>query len=335
MSAQRRVVATIGPSSENEGILAQILPAIAIARMNMSHGTFTEHQAKIERVRAIDPSVQILVDLQGPKIRVGKFPGGPVQFKRGEGSHLIYEPSSIDQCDRMHLYVSIPHLITDCKAGDVLLFNDGYLAAKVVEKQSDTRLLIEMLNDGTLSNRKGINSSTASLSVSPLTEKDVADLEFGVQQKADIIALSFVRNAADVLDLRARMTKLGSKAKICVKIERHEAMDNLDAICELSDMVMIARGDLGVETDILDLPVNQLKILAAAKKFGKPCIWATQVLESMIVVPRPTRAEVTDIYAAIVAGCDYTMLSAESASGAFPVESVQFMSDMWKRHSKA
>ena len=333
--ASRRVVATIGPSSENEEILRQILPDVAIARCNMSHGTYEEHAAKIARVRAVDPSVRILVDLQGPKIRVGKFPGGPVQYRKGERTHLVYDLSNIEQCDRMHLYVSIPHLVADCKPGDVLLFNDGYLAATVVEKQSETRLLIEMLNDGTLSSKKGINSSTASLSVNPLTDKDIADLAFGVEQKADIIALSFVRNADDVRDLRARMDALGSKAKICVKIERHEAMDNLDAICELSDVVMIARGDLGVETDLLDLPVNQLKILASAKKFGKPCIWATQVLESMITVPRPTRAEVTDVYAAITAGADYTMLSAESASGAFPAESVKFMADMWARHGKA
>ena len=332
--AQRRVVATIGPASENEAILAQILPHVAIARMNMSHGTYAEHEAKIGRVRAVDPKVEILVDLQGPKIRVGKFPGGPVQFKKGEQTHLIYDPENIANCDRMHLYVSIPHLVTDCKAGDVLLFNDGYISARVVEKQADNRLKIEMLNDGTLSNNKGINSSTASLSVSPLTDKDVADLGFGVKMNADIIALSFVRNADDVKDLRARMDKLGSKAKICVKIERHEAMTNLDAIVAESDMVMIARGDLGVETDILDLPVNQLKILASSKKHGLPCVWATQVLESMISVPRPTRAEVTDIYEAIKVGSDYTMLSAESASGQFPVESVKFMADMWERHSK-
>jgi pyruvate kinase len=330
----RHIVATIGPASESEQNLRKILPHVAIARMNMSHGTHAEHQAKIENVRKLDHEVEVLVDLQGPKIRVGKFPGGPVQFLAGDRTHLVYDPSNITNCDRMHLYVSVPHLVSDMKAGDIIHFNDGYISAKVIEKQSAERLLIEMLNNGTLSNNKGVNSSTASLSISPLTDKDLIDLEFGVAMKAEYIALSFVRSAEDVIDLRTRLNKLGSKAKIVVKIERHEAIKNLDGIVKESDVVMIARGDLGVETELSDLPRLQLLILETSKKYGKKCIWATQVLESMISVPRPTRAELTDIYTAISQGADYTMLSAESASGQFPIESVQFMAMMWTKYAK-
>ena len=332
--SNKKVVATIWPASEWEEMLKKILPYVAIARMNMSHGTHTEHQAKIERVREYSNDTEILIDLQGPKIRLWKFPEWPVNYRAWECTHLIYDKENLNNCDKHHLYVSIPHLITDLKEWDVLLFNDWYLSAKVLEKREDNRLYIEILNDWVLSSNKWVNTSTASLSVDPLTEKDLADLEFWVSHNPEYVALSFVRDAQDVRRLRELLNWYNSNAKIIVKIERHEAIKNLDEIIAETDVVMIARWDLWVEVDQLDLPRLQLEILEKSKKAWKPCIWATQVLESMINVPRPTRAELTDVYTAITSWSDYTMLSGESAGWNYPYESVKLMADMWERYGK-
>ncbi len=332
---KRKIVATIGPASENEEMLKKILPYIAIARMNMSHGSYEEHQTKIERVRKISPETKILIDLQWPKIRLGKFPNWPINFKTWECSHLIYDLENINNCDKQHLYVSVPHLTKEVNVWDILLFNDWYISAKVLEKrENQNRLYIEFLNDWVLSSNKWINTSTASLSIDPLTKKDLADLEFWITQNPDYVALSFVRSSGDVKKLKEILEKNNSKAKIVVKIERHEAIKNLEEIVQLSDVVMIARGDLWVEVDILELPRLQKLIIEVSKKYWKECIWATQVLESMISVPRPTRAEMTDIYTAIDLWVTYTMLSAESASWNYPYESVKLMADMWEKYGK-
>jgi len=332
---KRKIVATIGPASESEKMLKKILPYIAIARMNMSHGSYEEHKTKIKRIRKISPQTKILIDLQWPKIRLGKFPNGPVNFKIWECSHIIYDLENINNCDRQHLYVSVPHLTKEVNVWDILLFNDWYISAKVLEKKENkNRLYIEFLNDWVLSSNKWINSSTASLSINPLTKKDLEDLEFWITQNPDYIALSFVRSSDDVKKLKKILKKNNSKAKIVVKIERHEAIKNLEEIISLADVAMIARWDLWVEVDILELPRLQKLIIEVCKKYKKECIWATQVLESMISVPRPTRAEITDIYTAIELWADYTMLSAESASGNYPLQSVKLMADMWEKYGK-
>lgn len=330
--SKKRVVATIWPASEWEEVLKQILPYVAIARMNMSHGTYVEHESKIKKVREISPDTKILIDLQWPKIRLGKFPQWPVNYRKWECTHLIYDLGNINNCDKEHLYVSIPHLITEINIWDILLFNDGYISAKVLEKREWNRLYIEMLNNWILSSNKWINTSTASLSIDPLTEKDLADLEFWVNQNPDYVALSFVRSWEDVKKLRDLLDNYNCPAKIIVKIERHEAIQNLDEIIKLADVAMIARWDLWVEVDILELPRLQKLIIDVSKKYGKECIWATQVLESMMSVPRPTRAEMTDLYSAIDLWADYTMLSAESATWDYPFESVKLMADMWWKY---
>ncbi len=330
----KKIVATIGPKSETREVLEKILPKIAIARMNMSHGSYEEHQAKIDLVRSVDPTCEILIDLQWPKIRIGKFPNGKVHYKKGERTKMIYDLANIANCDKDHLYVSIPELIADLTVGDELLFNDGYIIANVVEKISPTELVIEMKNAWDLSNNKWVNSSTASLSISPLTEKDLADLEFWVKQNPEYIALSFARSVEDVRMIKKLIADRNSNAKTVIKVERHEAIKDLEAITMEADVIMIARGDLGVECDLTDLPVYQLRMIELCKKHNKPVIWATQVLESMINCPRPTRAEVTDLYTAITAGADYTMLSAESAMGDFVQESIDFMDTMWTKYSK-
>lgn len=331
----KRVVATIWPASESEEMLKKILPYIAIARMNMSHWSYLEHQTKIDRVRKLSKDTEILIDLQGPKIRLWKFPDWPVNYKTWECTHLIYDKWNLNHCDKQHLYVSIPHLITDLNVWDVLLFNDWYLSAKVLEKRiQENRLYIEILNDWFLASNKWVNTSTASLSVEPLTEKDLADLEFWISQNPEYVALSFVRSGDDVKKLKNILKSYNSNAKVIVKIERHEAIKNLDEIIVETDVVMIARWDLWVEVDQLDLPRLQLEILEKSKKAWKPCIWATQVLESMTSVPRPTRAELTDVYTAITSWSDYTMLSGESASWNYPYESVKLMADMWEKYSE-
>jgi len=246
---------------------------------------------------------------------------------------MIYDPTLLDTCDKSHVYVSIPELTRDLNVGDILRFNDGYLGAKVVEKRGDDKLYIEITNNGILSSNKGVNTSTASLSVDPLTAKDLRDIEFAVTQNPDYIAISFVRSADDVRRLREILAGYDCKAKIIVKIERHEAITNLDEIVQETDVVMIARGDLGVEVDIKDLPVLQQRIIETSKKHKKECIWATQVLETMIKSPMPTRAEVTDLHTAIISGADYTMLSSESAVGDYVTDTIEFMNDMWKKYS--
>lgn len=330
---KKRIVATIWPSSESNNVLEKILPHIAIARMNMSHWSHEEHLQKIQKIRSISSETEILIDLQWPKIRLWKFPNWPVNYKNWECAHLIYDLDCINECDKQHLYVSIPHLITEVNVWDILLFNDWYLWAKVLEKRAENKLYIEFLNDGILSSNKWVNTSTASLSIDPLTKKDLEDIKFWVTQNPEYVALSFVRSADDVLKLRQILNSYNSNSKIVVKIERHEAIRNLEEIVKNTDLVMIARWDLWVEVDLTDLPIYQKNILEISKKYNKPCIWATQVLESMINVPRPTRAEVTDLYTAIDLWVDYTMLSWESASGNYPYESVKFMSDMWNKYS--
>lgn len=331
----RRIVATIWPASESEKKLKKILPHIAIARMNMSHGSHAEHLNKINLIREIDSETKILVDLQWPKIRLWKFINGREDFRKWDRTHLIYDKAKLDNCDRTHLYVTFEQVIKDLKAWDIILFNDWYMSAKVIEKRSDdNRLYIEMLNSWILSSNKWVNSSTASLSIDSLTEKDLKDLEFWLKQNPDYIAISFVRSADDVINLKSLIDKAWSKAKIIVKIERHEAIKNLEEIAKETDVIMIARWDLWIEVDLKELPKLQEYCIEVWKKYGKPVIWATQVLESMVNFPLPTRAEVTDIYTAIKSWADYTMLSAESATGLYVKEAINFMADMWKKYWK-
>ena len=325
------IVATIGPATLVESVLTAVIPMISIARLNRSHGSDETHADAVKRIRALDPQVKILVDLPGPKIRVGNFPAGPVDYLVGDTLKLTYDPNQFDNCTKEEVFVAIPEIVSDVNVGNILLFNDGYLQAKVIDKKDQT-LTLSILNPGKLSNRKGINSPDASLSIDPLSPEDKRLAEWGVDQKADIIALSFVRSAEDVANLREVITARGGAQAICVKIERHEAITNLDAIVQATDRVMIARGDLGVEVDMIELPFLQQEIIRVSKKYNKPVIRATQVLESMIEHPIPTRAELTDMYTAITSGADYTMLSAESAGGAYPLEAVTFMSRLWERY---
>ena len=329
-----KVVATIWPSSNKPEVFEKIAENIAIARMNFSHGTHESHQETIEYIQQNFPKIEILTDLQWPKIRLWKFPNWSAKYKALEITKLIYNLEKINECDKEHLYVNQSAIITDINIWDYISFNDWYLKAKVIEKE-ENELTIQVLNHWELSSNKGINSSTASLSVEPLTEKDLNDLDFisTLNQDPDYVALSFVREAQDVVNLRKILKEKNINAKIIVKLERHEAMQNLKEIIIETDLVMIARWDLWVEIDIKDLPYYQQEIIRISKEYNKPTIRATQVLESMRYAPIPTRAEITDLYTAITSWSDYTMLSAESATWDYTYEAVSLMADMWKKYS--
>jgi len=274
----RKIVATIWPASESEKKLKEILPYIAIARMNMSHGSHAEHLNKINLIRKIDTETKILIDLQWPKIRLWKFINWKECFRKWDRTHLIFDKSKLDRCDRAHLYVTFEQVIKDLNVWDIVLFNDGYMSAEVIEKRPEkNRLYIKILNNWTLSSNKWVNSSTASLSIDSLTSKDLIDLEFWLKQNPDYIAISFVRSAEDVINLRSLINKAWSKAKIIVKIERHEAIKNLEEIAKETDIIMIARWDLWIEVDLKELPKLQEYCIETWKKYWKKVIWATHI----------------------------------------------------------
>jgi pyruvate kinase len=232
----RKIVATIWPASESEEKLKEILPYIAIARMNMSHGSHVEHLNKINLIRSLDSETKILIDLQWPKIRLWKFINWKESFRKWDRTHLIFDEDKLNFCDRTHLYVTFEQVVKDLNVWDVILFNDWYMSAKVIEKRPErNRLYVEILNNGVLSSNKWVNSSTASLSIDSLTTKDLIDLEFWLKQNPDYIAISFVRSEKDVINLRSLINKAWWKAKIIVKIERHEAIKNLEEIAKETD----------------------------------------------------------------------------------------------------
>ncbi len=329
-----KIVATIWPSSSDPKIFKTIAENIAIARINFSHWDHETHSNVITHIQEDFPEIEILADLQWPKMRVWKFPGGEVQYTALETTTLVYDPEKIDECTKELIYVTQPTIINDIDVWDLISFNDGCLKAKIINKWVNTAD-IQILNSWELSSNKWLNSSTASFSVNPLTAKDINDLDFISQMKKlpDYVALSFVRTGDDVKNLRKMLDERWMKdSKIIVKIERHEALENLDEIVRETDVVMIARWDLWVEIDIKDLPYYQQEIIRVSKRHRKPTIRATQVLESMRYSPIPTRAEITDLYTAITSWVTYTMLSAESAMWDYTFEAVNLMADMWKKY---
>ena len=331
-----KIVCTIGPATSNEERLEQLLRAgMNIARLNFSHGTHEEHEQVIRLVRAISArlgcAVAILQDLQGPKIRTGKLQDGkPVRLV--DGSHITITTRDVTGNAQIisTTYQALPQ---DVKAGDCILLDDGLLELRVLSA-SETDVQCEVVHGGELGEHKGINLPGVAISAPALTEKDRADLRFGIEHGVDYVALSFVRRPEDALEaqqlIRQYISEIygendGRDIPLIVKIEKPEAVEHLDEILAATDGVMVARGDLGVEMPQEKVPLIQKRIISKCNELGLPVITATQMLESMITNPRPTRAEVSDVATAILEGSDAVMLSAETSVGTYPVEAVQMM----------
>ncbi|WP_186646827.1 pyruvate kinase [Fluviispira vulneris] len=327
-----KIVCTLGPSSSTKEMISKLIDAgMNVARLNFSHGDHAVHAANIALIREISKEknvqVAILQDLQGPKIRTGKLKNGGVNIKKGQKITLRYAPEQID--DEI-LPIDYRELATDVKVGARILLDDGLLAMKIIDiRGSDVDC--EVTHGGFLKSRKGVNFPECHLSIPATTEKDIRDLLFGVAQGVDYIALSFVQTAADVSKLRMMLRALGSEIPIITKVEMLSAVQYIDDICEVSDGIMVARGDLGVECGFANVAAYQKKIIEAALNKGKPVIVATQMLDSMIEHRRPTKAEVCDVANAVYDHADATMLSGESASGKYPELAVQTMRDILNR----
>ncbi len=318
-----KILATLGPASSSAKTIRQLMFAGADAfRINMSHGTHAQKAKLIVAIRSLEKELHrpttILVDLQGPKLRVGNFEGGSAELEKGD-KFTLDRDSALGNSTRVQL--PHPELFEAIKAGDRILVDDGKIRLKVA-KAAEGKIIAEVVVGGTISDHKGVNVPDVVVPIPALTEKDRKDLKFAIEQRADWIALSFVQRPEDVAEAREM---IGDRASLMAKIEKPAAVDRLNDILALSDGVMVARGDLGVELPPWEVPPVQNKIVAAARQFGKPVVVATQMLESMITSPSPTRAEVSDVATAIYDGADAVMLSAESATGKFPCEAVQMM----------
>lgn len=324
-----KIVATVGPSLRTEEQLEKgIYAGLNIARLNFSHGTHEEHLSVIKSIRKLSEKlkapVTILQDLQGPKVRVGLFENGSITLKAGEIVKITIE----DVVGKDGLIPSdFKELCAAAKPGHKILLDDGLIELQVIEC-FEKHLTAKVIYGGPLKNRKGMNLPGMSLPVDALTAKDLKDLEFGIANGVDYVALSFVRHGKDIRQLRDLLDQKKSPAKIVAKIEMLEALDNLEEIIRLSDVVMVARGDLAIEIGQTRLPSAQKRIISLSNQLGKPVITATQMLDSMVENPRPTRTEITDIANAVLDGTDALMLSAESASGAYPFKSIRTMHDI-------
>ncbi|UTH34705.1 pyruvate kinase [Pseudomonas sp. KHPS1] len=326
MNADKKVkiLATLGPAIRDAAHIRQLVEAgVNLFRLNFSHGEHTDHAQRYQWVREVERELNqpigILMDLQGPKLRVGRIQGGKVQLVNGQSLRLDLDASPGDASR-----VNLPHpeIIEALQPGMSLLLDDGRLRLKVTAKQNDA-VITEVIAGGELSDRKGVNVPEAVLQLSPLTEKDRRDLAFGLELGVDWVALSFVQRPEDIVEAREL---IGGKAFLMAKIEKPSAVIHLEEIAKLCDAIMVARGDLGVEVPAENVPRIQKDIVRTCRQLGRPVVVATQMLESMRFSPAPTRAEVTDVANAVAEGADAVMLSAETASGDYPLETVQMMS---------
>ncbi len=326
INKRTKIVATIGPASEKKAVLKKMVRAgMNVARLNFSHGTYKEFRQIISNIRAVEKElgipIAILQDLQGPKIRVGEMPEKGVMLKNG--GTVTLTTKNITGTDK-EIPVQYKKLYSDVGAGDRILINDGMIELQVIKVQNKD-IVCKVITGGQVFSRKGINVPTASISANPVTPKDKKDLIFGLQNNVDFVAMSFVKDNKNIEQLRDLIRQKHGQAKIIAKVERHEAVDNLEKIIKEADGVMVARGDMGVEISPEKVPLIQKKMIHLANIHGKPVITATEMLQSMIENPRPTRAEVSDIANAVIDNTDAIMLSNESAVGKFPVEAVKIM----------
>ena len=327
-----KIVCTLGPSTDREGVLLEMIQAgMNVARFNFSHGTHAEHKARLDALKALreelDTPVAAMLDTKGPEVRLKDFVGGRVHLTAGQEFTLttVQVEGDAHRCS-----ITYGELPGDVKAGDTILLDDGLVRLTVLET-SETEIRCRVENDGDMKNHKGVNVPGVRLNMPYMSQQDRDDLLFGAEQGFDYVAASFVRSAADVRELRHVLDKAGSRMRIIAKIENQEGVSNLPEILDAADGIMVARGDMGVEIDFAEIPLIQKNMIARCVACGKPVITATQMLDSMMENPRPTRAEITDVANAIYDGTSAIMLSGETAAGRYPVESVKTMDAIARR----
>jgi pyruvate kinase len=327
-----KIVCTMGPAVESVEKITELINAgMNMARLNLSHGGYEEHQARLDSVRAVakkaNKAVAILIDLQGPKIRLAKFSDGPHELVRGDIFTITTDEVAGSKERVGTTYKGLPG---DCRPGDKIMIDDGKVTVEVIEvKKND--VITKVIQPGMVSNNKGLNLPGVAVSVPAMSEKDIADLRWGLKAGADFIALSFVRSAADIKDVHKIMDEEGKRIPVIAKIEKPQAVENLQEIVDAFDGIMVARGDLGVELPIEDVPMVQKRCITMARESAKPVIVATQMLDSMISNSQPTRAEATDCANAVLDGADALMLSGETSIGEFPIEAVKIMARIIER----
>ncbi|WP_368503573.1 pyruvate kinase [Alkalihalophilus sp. As8PL] len=332
-----KIVCTIGPASEQIDTLVQLIEAgMNVARLNFSHGDFEEHGARIANIREASErtgkTVAILLDTKGPEIRTQTLEGGVAELKAGD--HLTLSMTEVVG-NSEKISITYPGLVQDVHPGSKILLDDGLIGLEVVEVK-EQEIVTKVLNSGTLKNKKGVNVPNVSVNLPGITDKDTADIKFGIEQGVDFIAASFVRRATDVLEIRELLEQhQATDIQIIPKIENQEGVDNINEILEVSDGLMVARGDLGVEIPAEEVPLVQKDLIKKCNAVAKPVITATQMLDSMQRNPRPTRAEASDVANAIFDGTDAIMLSGETAAGDYPVEAVQTMNNIAARTEQA
>lgn len=321
-----KIVATLGPSTDDIEVVKKLINSgLNVARLNMSHGDHQDHKRRLELVRSackeLGKEIAILADLQGPKIRVGTFGNGPVSLINGQKFTITTDDYS---GDKEKVSTTYKGLCQDVKKGDALLIDDGKIRLEALEVKGND-VITKVIEGGTISNSKGINLPGVSVNVPALSQKDENDLIWALENGCDLIALSFVRNAKDIEDVHKIMDKSGRRIPVVAKIEKPQAVSNLEQILQSFDAIMIARGDLGVELPLEEVPLVQKNAIQLARQVGKPVIVATQMLESMISASRPTRAEASDVANAVLDGADALMLSGETSVGENPVLVVETM----------
>ena len=326
MLKKTKIVCTLGPSSNSQEIVEQMIQAgMNVARFNFSHGSHEEHKARMDMVRAASKKVGIpvalLLDTKGPEIRLGKFKNGSIQMEEGKEFTLTARDVEGDETIVSVNYKELPQ---DVKAGDHILLSDGLVNLEVISVEGQD-IHTQILNSGKMSDRKRVAVPGIAINLPAVSETDAADIEFGIRMNMDWIAASFIQRGKDVVTIRKILEKHNSPMKIISKIECQAAVNNIDEIIKMSDGIMVARGDLGVEVPAEEVPTLQKMLIHKCQAAGKPVITATQMLESMCNNPRPTRAETSDVANAILDGTDAVMLSGETASGMYPVEAVETM----------
>ncbi len=322
-----KIVATMGPASaKKEVLLAMIKAGVNICRLNFSHGKAQDHKAVIDTIREINEqyktNVGILADLQGPKIRIGLVKDGGIHLVNGTRINI-----TTHECigDDNRIYITYETFPQDVQPNEIILLDDGKIQMKVIETNRVDTVVCEIMHGGILTSRKGVNLPNTKVSIPSLTEEDLENLKYALDWDVDWIGLSFVRTGQDIVELKQIIARSGKSAKVIAKVEKPEAIDNIDEIIAATDGVMVARGDLGVEMPLEEVPLLQKMIARKCREASKPVIVATQMLESMITTPRPTRAEVNDVANSVLDGADAVMLSGETSVGEFPVIVIETM----------